>query len=334
MAGIRDVAKLANVSPSTASRVLSGNAYVEPNTKEKVLNAMKELGYKPNYAARSLKNRGSNKMFGLIIPDITNPYYPELVKKIEQVANNAGCSMILCETLGDAEKEKRFFESLMHLFVDGIIFISSTNSIEHIRPYIGKIPLVFLNRVYDVEAPCISLDNAQAAYDAVNYLIKFGHRKISVLINNTENQYNKDRLSGSIKAFKENGIKDYEQFIIRNIDSIEDAYEKTDRMLNSGERPTAFFIFNDYLSFGVYKAINKNGLSIPTDISVMGFDDTLQVRYLNPPLTTIRHTSADNAQYIFDALMSENRNHNNKHSVTLFKGNLIERESVTFPKEE
>lgn len=333
MVGIRDVAKLANVSPSTASRVLSGNAYVEPDTKAKVLNAMKELGYKPNMAARALKNQGNNKLVGLIIPDITNPYYPELVKKLEQVANDAGCSMILCETLGDKEKEKGFFETLMYLFVDGIIYIPSTKSIDHIRPYIGKIPMIFLNRVYDVDVPCISLNNYKAAYDAVNYLMKYGHKRISILVNNTSNQYNKERLAGAVAALNEKGIEDYEELMIRDIASIEDAYEKTDMMLKSGKQPTAFFIFNDYLSFGVYRAIDKNGLSIPEDISVMGFDDTLQVRYLNPPLTTIRHTSADNAQYIFDVLMEENRTHANKHSVKLFEGVLIERESVGPAKE-
>ena len=136
MAGIRDVAKYAGVSPSTVSRVFSGVAYVEPETKKKVLDAVKALNYKPNLAARSLK-RGESRLIGLIIPDIMNPYYPEVVKSMEICATKAGYSLILCDALGDVEKEKQYLKTLQYLFVDGILFLASTDDIEHVKPYIG-----------------------------------------------------------------------------------------------------------------------------------------------------------------------------------------------------
>ena len=122
MAGIRDVAKYAGVSPSTVSRALSGAAFVEPETKEKVLKAVSDLNYKPSLAARSLK-RGGSRLIGLIIPDITNPYFPEAVKYMELRAAEAGYSLILCDSLGDVEKERDYFERLKYLFVDGILYI-------------------------------------------------------------------------------------------------------------------------------------------------------------------------------------------------------------------
>lgn len=329
MADIRDVAKKANVSNSTVSRVLSEHAFVEPKTKERVLQAMKELNYRPHLAARFLK-QGNSKMIGLLIPDIMNPYYPELVKSIEQVAVKAGYSMILCETLGSAESESHFLKVLSSLFVDGIIFISSTNRIDHVKSYINTIPIVFLNRSFDVTVPCININNEKASYDAINYLIAHGHKKISLLINNTERQYNQERFSGAKKAFQEHGINDFGKYIMKSVDSVTGAYDETSKLLEMGDKPTAIFLFNDYLAFGVYRAITKKGLSIPKDISVMGFDDTLQVQYLTPPLTTIRHPSAEHAQFIFDTLMKERAEPGKHKGITYFEGKIIERESVCY----
>ena len=187
MVGIRDVAKYAGVSPSTVSRALSGVAFVEPETKEKVMKAVSDLNYKPNLAARSLK-KGGSKLIGLIIPDIMNPYYPEVVKYMEACATKAGYSLILCDALGDVKKEKEYFKTLKYLFVDGILYIASTEDVEHVKPYIGEIPMVIVNRTFDVDAPCINIDNADAAYQAVKCLTDNGHRKIALYINDKDRQ--------------------------------------------------------------------------------------------------------------------------------------------------
>lgn len=328
MAGIRDVAKYAGVSPSTVSRALSGVAFVEPETKEKVLKAVSALNYKPNLAARSLK-KGGSRLIGLIIPDIMNPYYPEVVRYMESCATNAGYSLILCDALGDAEKEREYFETLKYLFVDGILFIASTEDIEHVKPYIGEIPMIIVNRVFDVDAPCINIDNEDAACQAVNCLAVNGHRKIALYINDKNRQYNRERLKGALRAFKEHGIADYERFIIRDVKSEDDAYYKTLELMREKERPTGIFMFNDFMAYGVYRGITKSGLRIPDDVSVVGFDDIPQVKYLDPPLTTLRHSLADTAGIIFERLMEQIKTQTcAPGSLTLFKGRLIERESV------
>lgn len=328
MVGIRDVAKYAGVSPSTVSRALSGVAFVEPETKEKVMRAVSDLNYKPNLAARSLK-KGGSKLIGLIIPDIMNPYYPEVVKYMETCATEAGYSLILCDALGDAKKEEEYFRTLKYLFVDGILYIASTENIEHVKPYIGDIPIIIVNRTFDVNAPCINIDNVDAAYQAVRCLTENGHKKIALYINDKERQYNRERLEGALKALDEFGIKDYKEFMVKDVKSEDDAYYKTLELMRRENRPTGIFMFNDYMAYGVYRGITKSGLRIPDNISVVGFDDIPQVKYLDPPLTTLRHSLADTAGIIFERLMEQIKTQTCGHrSQTFFKGRLIERESV------
>ena len=323
MVGIRDVAKYAGVSPSTVSRALSGAAYVEPEKKAKILRAVSELNYKPNLAARSLK-RGGSRLIGLIIPDIMNPYYPEVVKYMEVCAMEAGYSLILCDALGDAKKEEEYFATLKYLFVDGILYIASTENIEHVKPYIGDIPMVIVNRTFDVDAPCINIDNVDASYQAVKYLAGKGHRKIALYINDKDRQYNRERLAGCLKVFEEYGIRDYGKYMVKDVESEDDAYVKTLELMKAEDRPTAVF-----MAFGVYRGITKSGLQIPDDISVVGFDDIPSVKYLDPPLTTLRHSLADTSEVIFEKLAEQMRSQTcAPASRTYFKGRLIVRESV------
>lgn len=328
MAGIRDVAKYAGVSPSTVSRALSGAAFVEPETKRKVMEAVSQLNYKPNLAARSLK-KGGSRLIGLIIPDIMNPYYPEVVKSMEAWASQAGYSLILCDALGDAKKEQEYFETLKYLFVDGILYIASTENVEHVEPYIGEIPMVIVNRTFSVNAPCMNMDNADAAYQALSCLTKSGHRKIAVYINDKDRQYNTERLEGCLRAFQEAGIQAQEQFIIRDVASEDDAYQKTLELMKSQDRPTGIFMFNDFMAYGVYRGITKSGLKIPDDISVVGFDDIPQVKYLDPPLTTLRHALLDHSREVFEALVKQMQSQTcAPASQTWFKGRMVIRESV------
>ncbi len=328
MAGIRDVAKHAGVSPSTVSRVLSGVAYVEPGTKNKVIRAVKELNYKPNMAARSLK-KGGSKLVALIIPDIMNPYYPELVKHMEACASEAGYSLILCGSQGSVKKEAEYLETLQRLFVDGILYVSSTEYIEHVKPYIGSIPMVFVNRTFDVDAPCFSINNVEAAYQGIRYLIENGHRKISLYISYKDGQHNRDRLEGCRRAFEDYGIQDYKSYIVRDIKSEADAYQRTLELMKQKDRPTGIFLFGDFMAYGVSLGIKQSGLKIPDDISVVGFDDLPQMKYMDPPLTTIRQDMQELCDAAFENLTDQIRKQScAAKSNVFFKGNLVVRESV------
>ena len=328
MAGIRDVAKRAGVSPSTVSRVFSGAAFVEQETKEKVICAARELKYKPNLAARSLK-KGSSKLIGLIIPDIMNPYYPEVVKYLEAGAAKFGYALILCDALGDIEKEKEYFKMLQYLFVDGIFYIASTDNIEHIRPYAGSIPMVVINRNFDLNAPCINLDNVDGACQAMSHLLENGHRRLAVFVNGKESQYNQERMEGCFKACADYGIARRELTIIQDVASDDIAYQKTWELMRRPDRPTGIFMFNDFMAYGVYKGITKNGLKVPNDVSIVGFDDIPQAKYLDPALTSLRHSLLDNADQIFECLRKQIESGAcAPYSYTSNKGRMVFRESV------
>lgn len=327
MAGIKDVAEYCGVSLSTVSRTMTGSAKVAPETRQKVLQAIKKLNYKPNMTAQMLKS-GSARLIGLIIPDIVNPYYPQIVKTLEDLAMEAGYSIILCDAQGDAKREKNYFDTLQRLCVDGILYVPSTENIEFVREYAERIAMVIINRTFDINVPCINICNEEATGLAIRYLLGMGHRKIALYMNNTHRQYNAERLRGCEKAFEEAGVTDYKSFIIGELDE-DSVYEKTVELIRRKDRPTAIFMFNDNMAFGVYRGILDCGLRIPEDISVMGFDDIPTAKYMAPPLTTIRHATYDTLKVIFNNLMYQIKTREfGEGSITYYKAKLVERQSV------
>lgn len=188
--------------------------------------------------------------------------------------------------------------------------------------------MVIINRTFDINAPCINICNEEATNTAIRYLLNMGHRKIALYMNNTHRQYNVERLRGCEKAFENAGVTDYKPFIQRDLDE-DDIYEKTVRLMNLPDRPTAVFMFNDNMAFGVYRGILDCGLHIPDDVSVMGFDDIPTAKYMAPPLTTIRHATYDTLKVIFNNLMYQiNTREFGEGSITYYKAKLVERQSV------
>ena len=328
MAGIKDVAQLSGVSPSTVSRTLTGSAFVEPETRQRVMQAVRELNYKPNMAARNLKAGGS-RMIGLIIPDIVNPYYPQIVKTLEDLAVQEGYSLLFCDAQGDFEREKKYFETFRTLCVDGILYVPSTESVECAYPYTDSIPMVIINRTFDINAPCININDEEATQHAVRYLLGKGHSKIALFSNNTQRQYNSKRMRGCELAFQKAGNEIYKRYLVKDLVNEEDIYRRTVELLRREDRPTAILMFNDNMAMCVYRAVFDCGLRIPDDISVMGFDDIPTAKYMSPPLTTMRHATYDTLKIIFNNLMYQIKTRDfGKGSTTYYKATLVERDSV------
>lgn len=327
MAGIKDVAEFCGVSLSTVSRTMTGSAPVAPETRKKVLQAVKKLNYKPNMTAKMLKSGGAH-LIGLIIPDIVNPYYPQIVKTLEDLAVLAGYSIILCDAQGDVEREKNYFEALQRLCVDGILYVPSTEEVAFVREYAERVAMVIINRTFDVNVPCININNEEATYQAVHYLIEKGHSRIALYTNNTHRQYNAERMAGCIRAFEEAGITVYKPYVMENL-SEEDVYSRTMALMRRDVPPTAIFMFNDNMALSVYRGILDCGLRIPDDVSVMGFDDIPTAKYMAPPLTTIRHATYDSLKVIFNNLLYQIESREfGEGSVTYFRAKLVERDSV------
>lgn len=332
MASIRDVAKLAGVSPSTVSRALSQKIYVEEETRKRVMDAVRELDYKPSLAARSLKDKGS-RLLGLVIPDIQNPYYPKIVKYIEECAGSKGYAVILCDTFEDKKKESEFFETLEKLFVDGILFLPSTEDTNHIVPYVGQIPMVIVNRKFDIGLTCVLGDDYAGGSEVGTYLLEQGHKRIVCMINDKKRQYNPERLDGFCRALREHGEEDTEYDVVKDVKSVEDACQRMTEILTRPDRPSAVFAFNDNLVSGIYHAAYELGIKIPEELSVVGYDDALSSQYMVPPLTTYEHPAREIAQMALNLLVQEiQEKGNGGGQICRIAGKLQVRKSAAPPK--
>ena len=328
MATIKEVAQLAGVSTSTVSRTLSGKVPVDAETRERVLDAVKRLGYRPNRLAKSLKE-GRSDTLALLVPDIANPFFPRLIKCVEQYAQDSGFSLILCDSGGDGERELRHIESMKSHYVDGVLVIGVTSG-ESARVLRDQgMPVVVVNRESEPSSgiPCVTNDNRAGAFAMVSHLIAKGHRKIACLAAPLSAQHFRQRYDGCVDAFRAGGIDGYAARVVENIASVEDAHARTKALLARPDRPTAIFAFTDYIAIGAYSGVNDCGLSIPADVSVAGFDDILFSRHLIPPLTTYRHPVEELSEKAVSTLIALIEGEA-AAARTEIGGRLIERDSV------
>ncbi len=283
MVSIKEVAERAGVSSSTVSRILAGKLAVKEETRERVMRAVEDLDYKPSLMAKSLRS-GESRLLGFIIPNIERPFYPKVMKHLEELAYEHGYSIILCDASESTEKESEFLHTLTGLRVDGVVFLPTKETTDHIRPFVGKLPIVVINRKFDIGLPCVLGDDYEGGYSAGMHLCRLGHRRISCIIDNRKRNYNLDRYEGFCRAMRENGILDYERYVIRGVRTPEDVPGRIRSLLEQPDRPTAVFAFDDTLAYGAYQAAHDLGLKVPEDLSIVGYDDLPFSRYMIPPL--------------------------------------------------
>lgn len=286
---LKDVAKLAGVGLGTASRVLNNHPSVTEETKKLVLAAMKELNYKPNAIARSLK-MNSTRTVGVIIPDITSAFFPEVVRGIEDIANINHYNIILCNTDLNFEKEKRALNMFHEKKVDGVLFISNTVCEgTMIKFQEMDVPVVLISTKDDKNIlPSITIDNEKAAFTAVDYLCKLGHKKIAMISGlYSDPNAGMPRAEGYMRAINNNSVTYDERLIYQGAFNYKSGYEGMKRILSEGHRPTAVFAASDIMAIGASKAILENELRIPEDISVIGFDGIDAAEFFYPSISTI-----------------------------------------------
>lgn len=283
MVSIKEVAERAGVSCSTVSRLLAGKLAVKEETRARVMRAVEELDYKPSLMAKSLRS-GESRLLGFIIPNIERPFYPKVMKHLEELAYAKGYSIILCDASESTEKESEFLQTLIGLRVDGVVFLPATEETGHILPFVGKLPIVVINRKFDIGLPCVLGDDYDGGYCAGLHLCRLGHRRIACVIDSRKRRYNLDRYEGFCRAMRENGIEDFERYAVRDVKVPEDVPGRIRPMLEGAQRPTAVFAFDDTLAYGVYQAAHEAGLRVPEDLSVVGYDDLPFSRYMIPPL--------------------------------------------------
>ncbi|MFH1195446.1 MAG: LacI family DNA-binding transcriptional regulator [bacterium] len=330
---ITDIAKKLGVSPSTVSRALSDHPDISPETKRLVKDLANELNFRPNAIAQSLKNKRTTTI-GVIVPEIKHDFFAYAISGIEEVAYNAGYTIIVCQSNESYEREVVNTNLLMHQRVAGIIVSISQNTKQgdHFRDWIERgIPLVFFDRVCnDVHANKVIIDDHQSAANAVHYLIEKGYRKIAHFAGPQTLEICQHRLEGYKDALKYSGIEINEDFIKYGGMHESDGYKSMDDLLGKNLIPDAIFAVTDPVAVGAFQRINEACLRIPKDIALIGYSNNEITTLLNPPLTTINQPSFEMGKKATEILinMIERKNVSREPETVVLKSELIIRAST------
>ena len=321
-ATIKDVAKLAEVSISTVSRVINDSKPVSPEARRRVLRAIEDLEYKPNEIARSLVTKKSS-LIGVIVDDIGNNYVAQIVRGIEEIGRMYKYDILLCSSYGIEETELRFIHLLMQKQVEGIIIVSeiaTTKIAEHINQY--KVPFVYLNRLYDIsKTPTVTIDNEVASNTMTNHLINLGHKNILYVT------WDKD-LDRTIEKHKIKGYSDAmgqigKTPIIFGIEGyrIDDGYKQGEEIsaIIRKNDVTAVFCCQDEIAIGLINYLYDNNIKVPDDISVVGYGDISLASIYRPKLTTIKEPYYDLGAVAIRRILKE------------VKGEAVDEQSLKLP---
>lgn len=305
---IADVAKAAGVSTSTVSYVMNDRNRVGPETRRRVLRAIEELGYRPNSAARGLASRHVGSI-GLVIPHspddvFADPFFPELLRGIGRSANRNHHTLVL-----SMAKETDLYDEGISLLrtqrADGLLVIDPGAGIARLPKLAQEgFPVVVIGRQEHPDLLYVDVDNEHGCYTAARHIMGCGDRtRIGIISGPKEQQAAKDRLAGYRKGLLESGVS-WEDVAIAYGDFTEKSgYECMRTLLNSAA-PRAVLVANDLMAIGAYQAIAEAGLHVPRDVSLIGFDDIVMVRFLNPPLTTVRQPTAELGETAADMLVA------------------------------
>ncbi|MBN1566195.1 MAG: LacI family DNA-binding transcriptional regulator [Anaerolineae bacterium] len=292
---IIDVAREAGVSNSTVSRVVNNSELVKPETREKVLNAMMRLGYVVNQQARSLRG-GRSQVVGVLVPDVGNSYIGEIIRGIDAELAANQYDLLLYTTHRRKTKESTHVATITRGLADGLLLLLPTN----VQAYMESLQaqqfphvLIDYQAVDNKWTSTIQSTNWQGAYDATQYLIELGHRRIGYVVGLREMQCSLDRLAGYRAALADYAIPFDPALVYYGDFYLPEGYDATTTLLQASPPPTAIFAANDLSALGVMEAIRSHGLSIPNDISVIGFDDIPDAAQFHPSLTTVRQPLED-----------------------------------------
>jgi DNA-binding LacI/PurR family transcriptional regulator len=326
---MRDIAKLAGVSSATVSRVINESATVRPVTADRVRRVIAELKFFPNSSATTLK-RGNSSTYGLIIPDITNPFFPELIRSFEKILVENNREMLMATTDFHPSRIQQSIRRMLVRKVDGVALVASEIETESIESLIhNRVPLVTMDR--RITGPGLSdvlINNTSGIDQAIKHLMDLGHREIGFIGGTVGPTISDHRAQAFIKAMKKHGLTPRPEFMRAGNYRIHGGEAAMAELLHSSTRPTAILTANDLTAIGALRAIHRLGLTVPGDFSVIGFDDIELSDILHPPLTTLRLSRQEFAEIVFEALEKlRERPHAEGHQYSI-KTHLIVRESA------
>jgi LacI family transcriptional regulator len=300
---IAHVASRAGVSPTTVSHVLSGKRVVGAATRSTVLAAIKELGYRPNHVARNLRTRQSH-MIAVVVPDITNPFYAVLTRGLADAVDAAGYGTYVCNTDGQHERERKFFEDVMDRGADGIVFASGETASEiTFGPADYDTPIVCIGD--HLEHPlcdAVEPDDEAGSRAAAGLLAAHGYRRIGMI--QGPPRYGSARTAGFRAAMRAARRKVPSELLVRGDWTRKGGYEAMQQLMSLSKPPDAVFSANDLMAIGALDVAHELGLEVPGDLAIVGFDDVDAATIVSPNLTTVRNPAYEAGSTAGDLLMS------------------------------
>lgn len=290
MASMKEVADVAGVSTSTVSRVLNGKSYVNEETRQRVLAVVEQTNFRPNVLAKGLKMRRSNTIC-LMVPAIENLMFPPIVRGVEDTARKSGFTVLLCNTDEDETIEKAYIEKMKMRWIDGFVICSAHGNEDCVHALHEEgFPLVLVNRYQESDInkiDIVAVDNFRAAYDAMRYLIRTGHKRIAFAHGPEELYLYRERYRGYCAALQDFGLPYDENLVLHETEGAESFYQLTRMVMALPEPPDAIFASSDPKAFVIMHALHDLGKRIPQDVAVLGFDNVPMSSMMEPPLSTM-----------------------------------------------
>ena len=331
MATMKDIARLAQVSTSTVSHVINGSRFVSDEIREKVMRIVVELNYTPSYIARSLKVKAT-KTIGLLVTATNNPFFSEVMAGVEQYCQKNQYNLIIATTGGDAKRLQQNLQTLIHKQVDGVLLMCGDSRFQADVEFAVPLPLVVMDWWFtELNADKILENSERGGYLATKSMVDVGHQKIGIITGNLRKSVAKNRLQGYKKALSEANIVLNPDWIVESHFDFEGGIVGAQKLLALSDRPTAIFCCSDTIAIGAYQAIQNQGLRIPQDISIMGYDDIELARYLFPSLSTISQPKAELGKLAVETLLQRIQEPNENYRTLVLEPTCILRESISSP---
>jgi LacI family transcriptional regulator len=326
---IKEVAKQANVSTATVSNVINNTKFVSEEVRQRVLQVIEELDYQANTLAKSLRIQES-RLIGVIVSDIANPFFSKVVSGIEKGAAENGYNILLCNTASNIDKEIEFLDILIGKRVEGLIISSSGTTKEYFNSLEKlDIPIVFLNRSPNTPSHKVVItNNIEGAYKATEHLIQHGYSKIGIISGPTSLSTGKDRLTGYQRAMEDYHLSVHETYIQEGDFSIESGYQAMKNLLSANHDIEACLISNNFMTLGAHKYMKEAGIKVPSDIAIIGYDDSDWADVMDSPLTTVKQPTFEQGQRSIEMLLSTIRQENfHQQQILYLQPSLVIRNS-------
>ncbi|MDA9556735.1 DNA-binding transcriptional regulator CytR [Vibrio sp.] len=332
MATMKDVAQLAGVSTATVSRALMNPEKVSSLTRKRVEDAVLETGYSPNALTRNLR-RNESKTIVVMIPNITDPYFNDIIRGVEDTASDNGYVVLLCDN-SQSQSNSAAMSQFLTKQADGILLLGSDIHIDTSKSDQKALPPMAMACEYspELELPTVHIDNLTSAFEAVNYLTRMGHTRIAQISGPKDAALCQFRHQGYQQALRRAGISLNERHCISGDYSFESGSQAVRTLMRQPDAPTAIFCHNDVMAIGAMQELKKLGLQVPKDVSLIGFDDITFSAFCDPPLTTMSQPRYEMGCQAMQILLSSLRGEEVANGSRLLDTNLVVRASVAPPK--